>query len=92
MKLEYSVRFTEEGKKKLHELHIVTQREIKKGLKELTKNIDLRKALVGRLSGFYSFAIGKYRAIYSVKKYLIMVHYVGHRKNAYSDFGNEILN
>jgi len=82
----FSVRFTEEGKRTLHKLHIETQNKIKKALKALAKDRGLGKALVGSLSGFYSLIVGKYRAIYSIKEDTIFVHYAGHRRDAYKEF------
>ena len=82
----YSVRFTEEGKRKLHELHIETQKKIKNSLKELSKDISFGKKLIGRLAGFSSLTVGKYRAIYTIEREIIMIHYVGHREDVYNNF------
>ena len=84
--MDFPVRFTEEGKRKLHELHIENQREIKKALKQLSKNINLGEPLVGRLKGYYSLHVGNYRAIYLVEGEVIFVQYAGHRKSVERDF------
>lgn len=84
--MNFSIRFTEEGKKKLHELHIENQSKIKAGLKELASDLNLGKKLTGNLVGFYSLIVGNYRAIYSLDKDVILVHYVGHRKEVYNKF------
>ena len=84
--MDFSVRFTEEGKRKLHELHIENQRDIKKALKQLSKNINLGEPLTGRLKGYYSLHIGNYRAIYLIEGEVIFVQYVGHRRSVYSNF------
>ena len=78
-----SIKFTEEGEKTLHSLHIDNQREIKNALKELAEDPSLGKALAGRLLGFYSLRMGSYRAIYSIEKEVIIVHMVGHRSEVY---------
>lgn len=85
--MDFSVRFTEDGKETLHELHIEIQSKIKKTLKDLSKNVGLGKPLLGSLSGFYSLIVGNYRAIYTLKDGIIWVHCVGHRKNVYDEFG-----
>lgn len=77
------IRFTEEGKRTLHELHIETQKMIKNTLKTLANNTSLGKKLTGRLIGFNSLIIDKYRAIYTIEKEIIWVHYAGHRKDIY---------
>ncbi len=78
-----AVKFTEEGKKTLHSLHIENQREIKNAIKELAKDLSIGKPLTGRLEGFYSIRVGKHRAIYSLDEELIIVHVVGHRRDIY---------
>lgn len=85
--MSLSVRFTEEGKRTLHELHIGVQKEIKSSLKNLAEDLELGSALVGRLSGFYSLHVGKYRVIYTLEKNnTLMVHYNEHRKDVYGEF------
>ena len=84
--MEFSIRFTEEGRETLHKLHIENQKRIKAGLKELSKNLKLGKELTGRLTGFSSIHIGKDRAIYSIEGNTIFVHYVGNRKDVYNKF------
>lgn len=84
--MSLSIKFTEEGRNKLHELHIETQNKIKTSLKELVLNLNLGKKLTGNLVGFYSLIVGKYRVIYTIDKLTILVHYTGHRKEVYSKF------
>ena len=81
--MERAIRFTDEGKRTLHSLHIETQRKIKASLKELSKNLNMGKALTGRLEGLYSLRAGKYRAIYSIDGEIIVIHVVGHRREVY---------
>ena len=80
--MNFSIQFTEEGKRTLHALHISVQRQIKKELKSLGNKIK-GKQLKGRLRGFFSFRFKKYRIIYSNHSNGIIVHYVGHRRDAY---------
>ena len=84
--MSYSIRFIEEGKEELHRLHIENQNKIKSALKNLVNNLNLGKALAGRLLGFHSLTVGNCRAIYTIDKEIILVHYVGYRKDVYSNF------
>ena len=84
--MAFSVRFTREGKESLHRIHIENQKEVKKVLKELSSDLDLGKPLIGRLEGFSNLRVGNYRVIYVFNGEVIMVHYVGHRKDVFRDF------
>lgn len=78
-----SVKFSDEGKRTLQTLHIENQREIKQALKDLAKDLKMGKALTGRLQGFHSLRVRKYRAIYSHEGEAIVIHVVGHRREVY---------
>ncbi|MCH7568133.1 MAG: type II toxin-antitoxin system RelE/ParE family toxin [Nanoarchaeota archaeon] len=80
--MDFSIQFTEEGKRTLHGLHISNQRQIKKELKRLRSKIK-GKQLKGRLKGFFSFRFKKYRVMYSHHPKGIVIHYVGHRREVY---------
>ena len=78
-----SIHFTEEGRETLHKLHIENQRRIKRALKKIEEKPAVGKALVGRLTGFYSVRAGKYRVVYSLEDESVIVHHVGHRRDVY---------
>jgi len=84
--MDFSIRFTEEGKESLHRIHIDNQKKIKVSLKKFSKDVKSKKKLLGRLYGFYSLVVGKYRVIYTLEEDVILVHYVGHRSDVYDDF------
>ena len=56
-------------------------------IKWLAENFDdvKPKRLTGELSGLYKLREGDYRIIYQIlrREKLIVVHYIGHRKNVY---------
>ncbi len=81
--MEAVVQITEEGRETLRRLHIENQRRIKAALKKLAKGSETGKPLTGRLRGFYSHRVGKYRVIYSIENERIIVHHVGHRGGVY---------
>ena len=79
------IKFTEEGKNTLRNIHIGNQKEIKSEIKGLIKNPQFGKKLTGNLIGFYSLRFKKYRVIYSLQKDLVIIHRVGHRKDVYGE-------
>jgi len=81
----YEVRLEEPAKRFLRKLDNQSQKIIIKKLKELRTNPEIGKPLVGRLSGLWRLRIGKYRAIYQIRKneLIVFVLRVGHRKNVY---------
>ena len=85
----WSIRFTEEAREGLHDLHIDKQREIKRAVKKLANGSEKGKALTGRLERFYSFRIGKYRIVYTLDKDFLTVHVVGHRRDVYKLSGGD---
>ncbi|MEK6973159.1 MAG: type II toxin-antitoxin system RelE/ParE family toxin [archaeon] len=62
------------------------QERLKKEIKALETNPEKGKHL--HYCNFWSLRIGDYRAIYEIKKPedKIIILYLGHRKNIYSDF------
>lgn len=81
----YDVRLEDPAKRFLRKLDAPTQKIIIKKLKELRTNPELGKPLVGKLAGLWSLRIGKYRAIYQIRKneLIVFVLRIGHRKNIY---------
>jgi len=81
----YQVFLEKPAKKFLDKLDDFNTRRITKRLRNLEKNPQLGKSLIGNLSGLWKLRIGKYRAIYKIveNKLLILVLDLGHRKNIY---------
>ena len=60
-------------------------RRIVASLDALTKDPRAGKPLVGALKGLYSYRVGVYRVIYSIKHYCLVVDVIdiGHRREVY---------
>ena len=58
---------------------------IEKKLKHLKNNSELGKPMVGKLAGLWSLRVGKYRALYQIRKneLLVLVLRIDHRKKVY---------
>ncbi len=81
----YDIRLENPAKRFLKKIEQQEQIRIVKKLKQLKENSTLGKPLVGKLSGLWSLRIGKYRALYQIRKneLLILVLKIDHRKNVY---------
>ena len=78
------VRFTPEGKESLRELHIDTQRVVKREIKKLGHKPFLGKQLDQALHGLRSLRVTKkYRVVYAVLGELVAIVLVGHRREVY---------
>lgn len=82
------IRFSEESKKTLQNLHITIQREIKTALKKIANRELKGKALTAQLLGFSTLAVNNYRIIYTQNQEEIIVYLVGHRSNVYDKAEN----
>ena len=78
-----TIRFTPEGKESLHELHIDTQRAVKREIKKLGHKPFLGKQLEQALHGLRSLRVKKYRVVYAVLGELVAIVLVGHRRDVY---------
>jgi mRNA interferase RelE/StbE len=72
----WRVEFTSEAEKHFSKLDKQTQNEIHKLLQKILKIQDPHifcKALVGDLSGFWRYLVGKYRLICKIQKDILIV-------------------
>ena len=81
--MAWSVRFTDEARKNLHDLHIDVQSRIKRAVKQLANGTGADKPLIGRLHSFFSHRVGKYRVIYALSHGTLTAQVVGHRREVY---------
>lgn len=65
----------------------------KEALRQLEANPDLGKELQAELAGFRSYRFMRYRIVYKVvpEKKLVVVWAVGHRRDIYENFSDQIL-
>ena len=72
----WQIKFTPESEKQLSKLDHQIQNEIHKYLRKILKVQDpyvFGKALVGELSGYWRYRIGKYRMICNIQDKLLIV-------------------
>ena len=81
----YKISLDSFAKKSLRKLDSYGQKKIINKLKKLRENPEMGKPLIGNLSGLWRLRIGKYRVIYQIKKFelLIFVLDIGYRKTIY---------
>ena len=81
----YKISLDSSAKKFLRKLDSHSQEKIINKLKKLRENPEMGKPLIGNLSGLWRLRIEKYRVIYQIKKFelLILVLDIGHRKTIY---------
>ncbi len=82
---KFTIKFTEEAKKKIQELDPPIKLIIKKAIESLAENPYRGKPLSYDLAGLYSLRTSNYRIIYRVKgeELVIIVITVGHRREIY---------
>jgi len=81
----YTIKFTEEARKKIRKLDPSIKPVIKKAIKSLAENPYRGKPLSYDLAGLFSLRTSDYRIIYRIKgeELLIIVITVGHRREVY---------
>ena len=82
---KYTIKFTEEAKKKIHKLDPQIKLIIKKAIESLAENPYRGKPLSYDLAGLYSLRISDYRIIYRIigDELVIIVISIGHRREVY---------
>jgi len=69
----------------LNKLNNEDRKRLEKKLKQLKKNPEIGKPMIGKLTELWSLRVGKYRTLYQIRKseLLILILRIGHRKNIY---------
>jgi mRNA interferase RelE/StbE len=82
---KYTVKFTQEAKKRIDKLDESIVKIIQKAIHSLTQNPYKGKPLSHELAGLYSYRTSDYRIIYKIDKgqLIIVVITVGHRREIY---------
>ena len=82
---KYTIKFTEEARKKIKKLDPQIKLIIKKAVESLSDNPYKGKPLSYELAGLYSLRTSDYRIIYMVKgeELIIIVISIGHRREVY---------
>ena len=90
--MTYKLLYSETSRQQIKKLHPRIKPQIKTRLEQISDNPYLGKHLERDLSGYMSFRTQRYRIIYKIREddQVIEIHYVGHRKDIYELFGEEI--
>lgn len=82
---KYTIKFTEEAKKKIQKLDPLIRPVIKKAIESLVENPFRGKSLSYDLAGLYSLRTSDYRIIYRINgtELVIIIISVGHRGDVY---------
>lgn len=90
--MKYRLLYSDTSRKKIKKLHPQIKPRVKAKLEQIGENPYIGKYLERELSGYLSFRARRYRIIYRIREdeLEVEIHYVGHRKDIYELFGDEI--
>lgn len=90
--MTYKLLYSETSRQQIKKLHPRIKPQIKTRLEQISDNPYLGKHLERDLSGYMSFRTQRYRIIYKIHEdeNVVEVHYVGHRKDIYELFGDQV--
>ncbi len=91
---KYKLLYSETSFKQIKKIHPHLKHVIKSKIEQIRENPYIGKFLQRELSGYLSLRINRYRIIYKIleDKQVIQIYYVGHRRDIYEIFGEEIKN
>lgn len=91
--MTYQVKLTIHASEVAKRLPPDLKKAAKEALRQLEANPDLGKELQVELAGFRSYRFMRYRIFYKVvpEKKLVVVWAVGHRRDIYENFSDQIL-
>lgn len=78
--------------KQIKKLHPHLKPIVKARIEQISSDPYIGKLLERELSGYLSFRAKRYRIIYKVQEATktIEIHYIGHRKDIYETFGDQL--
>ena len=94
MAKKYRLLYSETSRKQVKKLHPRLKPVIKSKIEQIREDPFIGKSLERELSGYFSVRTKRYRIIYRIleDKRIIQIYYVGHRRDIYELFGDEIRN
>ena len=94
MAKKYRLLYSETSRKQIKKLHPRLKPAIKSKIEQIREDPFIGKSLERELSGYFSVRTKRYRIIYRIleDKRIIQIYYVGHRRDIYELFGDEIRN
>lgn len=92
MAKKYKLLYSDTCRKQVKKLHLRLKPIVKSRIEKIREDPYIGKYLERELSGYLSFRSKRYRIIYRVleDKKITQIHYIGHRKDIYELFGEEI--
>jgi len=92
MARNFRLLYSETSRNQIKKLHPLLRPIIKSKIEEIRQEPYIGKFLEKELSGYFSLRAKRYRIIYKVleNEKVIQIHYVGHRKDIYELFGEQI--
>ena len=90
--LTYRMIYSDTSRRQIRKFNPRIKPQIKTRLEQISDNPYLGKNLERDLSGYMSFRTQRYRIIYKIDEdeNVVEVHYVGHRKDIYELFGDQV--
>lgn len=89
---KFKLIYSETSRKQIKKLHPYLKPLVKAKIERISADPHIGKFLEKELSGYLSFRAKRYRIIYKVQedKKTIEIHYIGHRKDIYEIFGEQL--
>lgn len=89
---KFKLIYSATSRRQIKALHPTLKPAIKSKIEQIREKPFSGKFLVRELAGYSSLRANRYRIIYKVKadERLIEIHYVGHRKDIYERFNEQI--
>ena len=89
---KFKLIYSETTLSQIKKLHPHLKPIVKAKIEYISANPSIGKLLEKELSGYLSFRAKRYRIIYKVKEdtKTIEIHYIGHRKDIYETFGDQL--
>jgi mRNA-degrading endonuclease RelE of RelBE toxin-antitoxin system len=89
---DYKLIYSATSRDQIKKLHPQLKPLVKSKIEKISENPYVGKSLQKELSGYISFRAKRYRIIYKVKEdfKIIEIHYIGHRKDIYEIFGEQL--
>ncbi len=87
---KFKLIYSETSLKQIKKLHPYLKPIVKEKIERISANPHLGKLLEKELSGYLSFRAKRYRIIYKVEENTIEIYYIGHRRDIYELFGDQL--
>ena len=91
--MSYQVKLTTYASANAKKMPLEITKDAKDAIRRIAENPDLGKELQAELTGFRSYRFMRYRIVYKVtpEKKIIVVWAVGHRRDIYENFSEQII-